>query len=224
MANFRFSQSQKSLWIIPLAALILLSVAALPAQTITLSEPTEEAALPSGVRVDLTVLQVTLSPDHPMGMSLGTEEIGALAQEEGLVALSGELAEFGEVSLLYRGEAAGLVGDEIEITLGGEVPYVTTLRSEDGSVTQAQGNVRDGLHASFRFSEGGEGEVALMYTVDLNWARPIDRQSAVVIERTTVEWEGTTPVDLPEDCTVGRAVRVLDERLTELLFILQVSE
>jgi hypothetical protein len=223
MAKIRFPQLQKSRWIVPIAALTLLSVATLSAQTITLSE-SSEATTPTALRVDLTVLQVTLSPDHPMGMSLSTDEIGAVVQDQGLIALSHELAEFGEVTLLYRGEAAGLVGDLLEITLGGDVPYVTTLRSEDGSVTQAQGTVRDGLHASFRLIEESEGEAVLGYDVDINWARPIDRQSAVVIERSTVEWEGTTTVDLPEDCIVGRAVRVLDERLTELLFVLQVTE
>lgn len=224
MAKSRFSQSQKSLWIIPLTALALLGVATLSAQTISLSENPEEAPLPPAVRVDLTVLQVILSPDHPMGMSLGTEEIVSAIQGEGLEALGDALSEFGQVSLLYRGEAAGLIGESLGIDLGGEVPYLTTYRGEGGSVTQTQQSIRDGLSASFSLLPVSEEMARVAYRVDLNWARPVERESVSMVERSTVDWQGETSVDLPEDCVVGRAVRLLDERLTELLFILQVSE
>lgn len=175
-------------------------------------------------RLGLTAIEVTISEDHPLGLTVPTSDLETIVEEDGLGGLERRLSEFGQVELLARAEALVANGDSGVTDLGGDVPVVTRRVNPDGSEQVSSQAVREGLSFRFNTRTLSEDTVELGIRVELNDARVEERRDIEVVSRETSQWDTTVRLRRNGDTFIQRNIRTGGEKIRERLFVVTIEE
>jgi hypothetical protein len=174
-------------------------------------------------RLDLTIFQVTLTPQTELGVPVDTETLRRLAEEGGAAAVLERLRSVADTKVLHRHQTTLVLDDGQSLDLGRENPYVTTTVQPDGSRTTTQQSLQSGLRLRYRARQLDERTLDVQGDIDYSLPEVVEREGVDVISRETLSIEGTFRLAAPDTVAIQRCLRSNTEKPYELILVWKFS-